>query len=83
MNWSEQTWIVCTCGRGCAGALQGELQALQKQIVELRRDLAARDDRTRLRDILGGIGYILGLMGLAFYFLGTRRKTEPSPSAGG
>jgi len=63
--------------------LQGELQALQKQIVELRRDLAARDDRTRLRDILGGIGYILGLMGLAFYFLGTRRKTEPSPSAGG
>ena len=28
MNWSEQTWIVCTCGRGCAGALQGELQAL-------------------------------------------------------
>lgn len=28
MNWSEQTLIVSTCGRGCAGALQGELRAL-------------------------------------------------------
>ena len=28
MDWSEKTWIVATCGRGCAGALQGELRAL-------------------------------------------------------
>ena len=28
MNWSEQTSIVATCGRGCAGALAGELRAL-------------------------------------------------------
>ena len=65
--------------------LHGELEALEKQIVQLRRDLAARDDSTRLRDVLGGIGYILGLMGLAFYFLGARRKKEssPSPPAGG
>lgn len=65
--------------------LHGKLEALEKQIVQLRRDLAARDDSTRFRDVLGGIGYILGLMGLAFYFLGTRRKAEssPSPPAGG
>lgn len=28
MDWSEPTWIVATCGRGCAGALAGELRAL-------------------------------------------------------
>ncbi len=28
MDWSGNTWIVATCGRGCAGALQGELRAL-------------------------------------------------------
>lgn len=28
MDWSEQTGIVATCGRGCAAALQGELRAL-------------------------------------------------------
>jgi nickel transport protein len=54
--------------------LQGELEAIQAQIVQLRRDLAAREDIARWRDVLGGIGYILGLMGLSFYFLGMRRK---------
>ncbi|MDY0144709.1 MAG: class I SAM-dependent RNA methyltransferase [Kiritimatiellia bacterium] len=28
MAWSEKTWIVATCGRGCTGALKGELRAL-------------------------------------------------------
>ena len=28
MDWTEQTWIVATCGRGCAGALKTELKAL-------------------------------------------------------
>ncbi len=27
-NWSEKTWIVATCGRGCDGALKAELKAL-------------------------------------------------------
>jgi nickel transport protein len=51
-----------------------ELEAIQTQIAQLRRELAAREDSTRFRDIVGGIGYILGLMGLAFYFLGARRR---------
>ncbi len=65
--------------------LHGDLEAIQNQLVQLRRDLAARDDSARWRDVLGGIGYILGLMGLAFYFLGVRRKaaSPPSPPAGG
>ena len=28
MDWTEKTWIVATCGRGCADALKGELRAL-------------------------------------------------------
>ena len=28
MDWTEKTWIVATCGRGCTGALLGELRAL-------------------------------------------------------
>ena len=27
-DWAEKTWIVATCGRGCAEALKGELRAL-------------------------------------------------------
>ena len=25
MNWTEKTWIVATCGRGCADVLKAEL----------------------------------------------------------
>ena len=28
MDWTEKTWIVATCGRGCAAALKGELRGL-------------------------------------------------------
>jgi len=28
MNWTEKTWIVITCGRGCVDVLKGELKAL-------------------------------------------------------
>ncbi len=30
--------------------------------------------RPRLRDVLSGIGYIVGVAGIAFYFLGVRRR---------
>ena len=28
MDWTEKTWIVATCGRGCADVLKAELRAL-------------------------------------------------------
>ena len=28
MDWTEKTWIVATCGRGCADVLKGELRAM-------------------------------------------------------
>ena len=40
----------------------------------LRRELQEWRNQERLRDILGGIGYLLGMCGIAFYFLGTRRR---------
>jgi nickel transport protein len=50
--------------------------AIQAQIVQLRRELQAFQQETRWHDVLGGIGYIVGLMGLAFYFLGVRRREK-------
>jgi len=52
----------------------GDIATLRAEVVALREQLAGYENRTRLRDVLGGIGYILGLAGLAFYFLGVRRK---------
>ena len=52
-------------------------KALGKQIRPLREQLDRLEDRIHLRDVLGGIGYILGIAGIAFYFLG-RRKAENS-----
>ncbi|MGQ3676213.1 cobalt ABC transporter permease [Xanthobacter sp. TB0139] len=46
---------------------------VQKQIVPLRREIAAYQEKTNLQNVLGGIGYILGLFGLGFY-LAARRK---------
>jgi len=51
-----------------------DLTALQAQIGQLRRELDAWQHQTQFRDILGGIGFILGLAGIAFYFLGVRRQ---------
>jgi nickel transport protein len=56
--------------------LHAELQSLNTQIIQLRRQLDQYQAKIRLQDILGAIGYIVGVMGLAFYFLGVRRKEQ-------
>jgi nickel transport protein len=52
-----------------------EIEALTQQVVALRRDLDRWRAQLRMQDVLGGIGYILGLMGLASYLL---RKKRPA-----
>ena len=47
---------------------------LQHQISMLQEQLEAYEEKVRLHDILGGIGYILGLAGIAFYFMGKKRN---------
>ncbi len=51
-----------------------DIATLRTEIGLLRRDIADYQRRVRLSDILGGIGYLVGLSGAAFYFLGVRRK---------
>ncbi len=48
--------------------------AVTKRIRPLVREIRRLEEQVWLHDILGGIGYIAGLAGLAFYFLGVRRK---------
>ncbi len=49
-----------------------QLAALQREVHELRNEL-------RWQDIIGGLGYILGLMGLSFYFLGVQKRVRDQP----
>jgi len=62
-----------------AGPSTVDLGPLQTQIGQLRRELDELKHQTQFRDVLGGIGYILGLASIAFYFLGVRR--QPSSAA--
>jgi nickel transport protein len=47
--------------------------AVARHVGPLREQIAAYEDKIRWHDVLGGIGYIIGLSGLACYFLGRRR----------
>ena len=49
-------------------------EAVGRHVIPLREQLRAHEDKTRLHDILGGIGCILGVTGVAFYFMGRRRN---------
>jgi len=49
-------------------------RAVGSQVRPLREQIQRYEERVRLRDVLGGIGYIVGMMGLSFYFLGRRRR---------
>ena len=44
------------------------------QVVELREQVFDYEYRLRFRDVLGGLGYILGLAGVACYLLSLRRR---------
>ncbi len=58
-------------------ALQAMItEAVARQIRPLREQLDAYEDRVRWHDVLGGIGYIFGVAGTAFYLLGRRRRPE-------
>ena len=50
-----------------------KLDDIDRQIAALRRQLEAYEQTTRLRDVLGGLGYILGIAGVAYYVLARRR----------
>ncbi len=57
-------------------AIIARLEGVERQLVELRKDLVRSQEDVRLHDVLGGIGFIAGLGGTAFYFLGVRRRDK-------
>jgi nickel transport protein len=49
-------------------------EILVKELAPIKKELAElRQDRITLQDIISGLGYILGLMGIALYFKTKRR----------
>jgi nickel transport protein len=56
-------------------SLHDRIAAIDRQLKELRKDLDKYQSQLRIQDIVGAIGYILGLMGLAYY-LGASRKDK-------
>ena len=54
--------------------------AVREQLRPLQRKLAEYQEKIRLSDVLGGIGYILGITGMLFFFLGARRKKSGPPA---
>lgn len=50
-------------------------RAVARQILPLRRTIEEERDRRRFLDIVGGIGYIVGVMGLVAYLHSKRQKT--------
>lgn len=61
---------------GCAD-LPAIEQAVARAVRPLREQLALERERARLRDVLGGIGYILGLAGLWAWWR-ARDRDRPS-----
>ena len=57
------------------------LAEIHAEIDNLRRQLADYEQRTRLRDVLGGLGYLAGIAGVAFYFLGSRRSIKKTTAS--
>ncbi|WP_299444588.1 cobalt ABC transporter permease [uncultured Rhodospira sp.] len=48
-------------------------EAVRDEVRPLRREISAYKEKHDLQTVLGGIGYILGLFGLAFFLLARRR----------
>ena len=51
-------------------------KAVQRQVRPLRKELTAYREKKNLQDILGGIGYICGIFGLAFFYYARRSRRE-------
>ncbi len=54
--------------------------AVARHVGPLRQQIAAYEDRIRWHDVLGGIGYIIGMTGLAGYFLARRGRDREGTS---
>ncbi len=78
--WPNALYAETPAGEGCEeiitllkeqnGKLSGDLRRIHREIAALRADL----DKPGLDDIFSGLGYILGLFGMAAFVASRRRK---------
>lgn len=61
-------------------SLHDRIAGIDRQLKELRKDLDKYQSQLRMQDIVGAIGYILGLMGLGYY-LGASGKRKREKTA--
>ncbi len=57
-------------------ALEQLVSKTSKEVRSLRKELAQYKEERRMQDILGGIGYILGIFGIASFLLGRFKTTK-------
>lgn len=57
-------------------------EAVARQVRPLRQDVHAYQAEIRMRDVLGGLGYILGIAGVAFFVLGRRQRNTGTRESG-
>jgi len=53
-----------------------DMEAIRSELAEIRSRLETLEQTVRWRDILGALGYIFGIAGVAFYFLGVLRREK-------
>ncbi|MBB4301258.1 nickel transport protein [Rhodobium orientis] len=51
-------------------------EEIRRELRPLRREIAAYKEKNDLQNVLGGIGYIIGLFGVAFYVAARRRLKD-------
>ncbi len=51
-------------------------KAVRKEVQPLRKEIASYKEKNDLQSIMGGIGYILGLTGIAFYMAARRKEKK-------
>lgn len=59
-----------------ASIVRDELLPLTKQLSQLRAQLDQQQERKRFQDILGGVGYLVGLAGIASYMAARRKERK-------
>lgn len=54
---------------GDEGDLAARVDLLRMQVIEMRKQLDRFQEKKNFQDILGGVGYIIGIAGVAFYLM--------------
>ena len=62
-----------TCDSEQLESILRQIDQLQKKLSAYQNEIRREQQRTRFRDVLGGIGWILGIARIAFYLLALRR----------